>query len=75
MMTLAELLTEAKQLNLQQQVQLATQLLQWVEIQLNQDTTATTSQKRRQPGLNRGSCLIADDFDEPLSDLFWLGES
>ncbi|MEA5535320.1 hypothetical protein [Crocosphaera sp. XPORK-15E] len=75
MMTLTELLNEAKQLKLQEQVQLATQLLQWVEIKLNQNATSRSEKKLRQPGLNRGSCLIADDFDEPLPDDFWLGES
>ena len=28
----------------------------------------------RMPGLHRGSYWIADDFDAPLPDSFWLGE-
>jgi Protein of unknown function (DUF2281) len=26
-------------------------------------------------GLNRGAMKMSDDFDEPLSDEFWLGEA
>ena len=74
-MTLTDLLNEAKQLDLQEQVQLATQLMQWVEIKLNQETKLTGDKKVRKPGINRGSCLILDDSDEPLSDEFWLGKS
>ena len=74
-MTLTDLLNEAKQLDLQEQVQLATQLMQWVEIKLNQETKLTGDKKVRKPGINRGSCLISDGFDEPLSDEFWLGKS
>lgn len=25
-------------------------------------------------GLHAGQCWISEDFDEPLSDAFWLGE-
>ncbi|MBI5472501.1 MAG: toxin-antitoxin (TA) system antitoxin [Ignavibacteriae bacterium] len=28
----------------------------------------------RIPGLNRGSAIVSDDFDEELPDEFWLGE-
>ena len=35
-MPLKELLNEAKNLDIQEQIQLATQLLQWVEIKINQ---------------------------------------
>ena len=34
-----------------------------------------TAKKLRTPGLGKGSILcIADDFDDPLPDSFWLGE-
>jgi len=36
--------------------------------------TAVPSRKRI-PGLNRGEIWMSDDFDEPLPDEFWLGES
>ncbi len=29
----------------------------------------------RVPGLHRGAIWISDDFDDPLPDEFWLGES
>ncbi len=30
--------------------------------------------RRRELGLHRGAWLVAEDFDEPLADKFWLGE-
>jgi antitoxin (DNA-binding transcriptional repressor) of toxin-antitoxin stability system len=33
------------------------------------------STARRVPGLDPGVFTVADDFDEPLPDDFWLGES
>jgi prevent-host-death family protein len=30
--------------------------------------------KKRIAGLNRGSIQMSEDFDEPLSDEFWLGQ-
>lgn len=32
------------------------------------------SRKKRVPGLNRGAIWTSEDFDEPLSDEFWLGQ-
>ena len=34
----------------------------------------TPSKKKRVAGLNRGTILTSEDFDEPLSDEFWLGQ-
>ena len=31
--------------------------------------------KKRIAGLEKGPYYIADDFDDPLPDSFWLGES
>jgi antitoxin (DNA-binding transcriptional repressor) of toxin-antitoxin stability system len=31
--------------------------------------------KPRVPGLHAGTTWISDDFDDPLPDEFWLGES
>jgi hypothetical protein len=38
---------------------------------------AQTEQQPRQriAGLGKGTIVIADDFDEPLPDAFWLGEA
>lgn len=36
---------------------------------------AQVEQTKRIPGLNRGAYFMADDFDAPLSDAFWLGEA
>lgn len=30
--------------------------------------------KKRVAGLNRGAIWTSEDFDEPLSDEFWLGQ-
>ena len=30
---------------------------------------------KRIAGLGKGTIVIADDFDEPLPDAFWLGEA
>lgn len=75
-MTLKDLLTEAKDLNIQEQIQLATQLLQWVEVRINQTSqTISSSKKLRHAGLGLGSCMFGDNFDDPLPDKFWLGET
>ena len=75
-MTLKDLLTEAKNLDIQDQIHLATQLLQWVEIKINDTSqTISPSRKTRQAGIGLGSCIFGDDFDDPLPDEFWLGET
>jgi hypothetical protein len=72
-MTLKDIFAEAKDLDIQEQIQLATQLLQWVELKIK-ETKSIEYKKLRKPGLNPGSCIFTDDFDEPLPDDFWLGE-
>lgn len=72
-MPLKELLNEAKNLDLQEQIQLATQLLQWAETKINQKPQDSSPKKLRQAGLGLGSCVFTADFDEPLPDEFWLG--
>ena len=73
-MTLKDLLTEAKDLDIQEQIQLATQLLQWVEVKINRTSQKESPKKLRQAGLGLGSCIFGDDFDDPLPDEFWLGK-
>ena len=74
-MPLKELLNEAKNLDLQEQIQLATQLLQWVEIKINQKPQDSSPKQLRQAGLCLGSCTFTAGFDDPLPDEFWLGKS
>ncbi|NMF57970.1 hypothetical protein [Pseudanabaena yagii] len=74
-MLLKELLNEAKNLDLQEQIQLATQLLQWVEIKINQKPKDLSPKQLRQAGLGLGSCTFTADFDDPLPDELWIGES
>ncbi len=31
--------------------------------------------RKRIAGLGKGTIMIADDFDEPLPEAFWLGEA
>ena len=33
----------------------------------------TSAKKKRVAGLNRGAISTSEDFDQPLSDEFWLG--
>jgi hypothetical protein len=72
-MTLQDLLSAAKNLNLQEQIQLASQLMQWVEAKA-QASPNNLELTPRKPGLNMGAFVLDDDFDEPLPDEFWLGE-
>ncbi len=71
-MTFTDILTEAKNLDIQEQIQLATQLLQWVTVKVN---PKPQHREQRQPGLGLGSCIFSDNFDDPLPDEFWLGEA
>ncbi|WOB43720.1 hypothetical protein HNI00_11555 [Thermoleptolyngbya oregonensis NK1-22] len=72
-MTLQDLLQAAQKLTWQEQIQLATRLLQWVEDKM-QTQPNTQTLKERQPDLHPGVFVMADDFDAPLPDSFWLGE-
>jgi hypothetical protein len=74
-MQLKELLNEAKNLDIQEQIQLATQLLQWVEIKIDRKPQNSPFRQLRQAGLGLNSCIFTEDFDDPLPDVFWLGES
>jgi len=50
--------------------------LQWVEVRINQTSqTISSSKKLRHAGLGLGSCMFGDNFDDPLPDEFWLGET
>jgi hypothetical protein len=70
-----ELLNEAKNLDIQEQIQLATQLLQWVEIKIDRKPQNSSFRQLRQAGLGLNSCIFTADFDDPLPDEFWIGES
>ena len=41
----------------------------------NQQKTKTRKSTSRIPGLDAGTTWVSDDFDEPLPDSFWFGES
>lgn len=73
LMTLQELIQEAQRLSWQEQLHLATRLLQWAEAKM-QTQDNVRSPQQRQPDLHPGAFLVSDDFDEPLPDSFWLGE-
>ena len=38
------------------------------------ETQIAQQPRKRIAGLGKGTIVIADDFDEPLPDAFWLGE-
>ena len=39
------------------------------------ETQTEPQPRKRIAGLGQGTMMIADDFDEPLPDAFWLGEA
>lgn len=47
-------------------------LLIWLQSELDAEKKALPGQ--RVPGLGKGAWTMADDFDAPLPDEFWLGE-
>jgi hypothetical protein len=53
------------------QNRLATHFLQAVE---EAETQMAQRPRKRIAGLGKGTIVIADDFDEPLPEAFWLGE-
>lgn len=71
-MNIQEILREAQTLPTQQQIQLATQLLQSIQEKMD---LSMENKKQRIPGLHRNSYVISENFDEPLSDDFWMGEA
>ena len=54
------------------QNRLAKHFLQAVE---EAETQMAQQPRRRIAGLGQGTIAIADDFDEPLPEAFWLGEA
>ena len=38
-------------------------------------STVQANTRKRQAGLHAGLVSVADDFDAPLEDTFWLGQS
>jgi hypothetical protein len=53
------------------QNRLATHFLQAVE---EAETQMAQQPRKRIAGLGKGTIIIAEDFDEPLPEAFWLGE-
>jgi hypothetical protein len=54
------------------QNRLAQHFLQAVE---EVETQMAQQLRQRIAGLGKGTIVIADDFDEPLPEAFWLGEA
>ena len=71
-MNIQEILREAQVLPTQEQIQVAVQLLQSAQEKMDLSMEA---KKQRIPGLHRNSYVISEDFDEPLSDNFWMGKA
>ena len=47
-------------------------LLSWLTTELSVENS-TPAEGPRVPGLGKGKWQVADDFDAPLPDEFWLG--
>lgn len=45
-----------------------------IQIIFVEQTSSNNNQKLPKAGLHLGAISMSDDFDEPLSDSFWLGE-
>ena len=54
------------------QNRLATHFLQEVEAA---ETQMAQQPQKRIAGLGKGTIIIAEDFDEPLPEAFWLGDA
>jgi len=39
------------------------------------ETQMAQQPRKRKAGLGKGTIVIAEDFDEPLPEAFWLGEA
>jgi len=48
-------------------------LLTWLQAEISADKESTAPEQRIS-GLGKGQWWVADDFDAPLPDDFWLGE-
>ncbi|MBN3872026.1 MULTISPECIES: type II toxin-antitoxin system VapB family antitoxin [unclassified Nostoc] len=51
------------------------QVLDFVEFLAQKYALPQQSPQKRVLGLNQGKIWISDDFNDPLPDEFWLGES
>lgn len=51
------------------------QVLDFVEFLAQKYAKSQQPQQQRVLGLNQDEIWISDDFNEPLTDEFWLGES
>jgi hypothetical protein len=53
---------------------LLSEVLQFVKsIKRQQPISISTTARQRIPNLEQGKIIMSDDFNEPLSDSFWLG--
>jgi hypothetical protein len=48
-------------------------LLEWLQAEMSVIGDTTGPERLRTPGLGAGAWQVADDFDAPLPDSFWLG--
>jgi hypothetical protein len=53
---------------------LLSEVLEFVKsIKRQQSISISTTARQRIPNLEQGKIIMSDDFNEPLSDSFWLG--
>jgi hypothetical protein len=53
---------------------LLSEVLEFVKsIKRQQPISISTTARKRIPNLEQGKIIMSDDFNEPLSDSFWLG--
>lgn len=83
-MSTVELLAQVKQLPPREQLLLGEKILTGLAAQLPNEGPFVSAQENDQPlpsikaervaGLHAGMAWVSDDFDEPLTNEFWLGE-
>ncbi len=69
--TLAEIEAAAESLSINDQHMLLT----WLRGKLDPTLANRDEARQRVAGLHEGAWTVADDFDAPLSDDFWLGDN
>jgi hypothetical protein len=73
-MSAQEILAELPRLSVEERAELAKALQELAVCEDAQEASPAPAVSARKAGLHEGAWTIADDFDDPLPDEFWLGE-
>lgn len=73
-MSAQEIIAELPRLSAEERAELANTLQELAAREEAPAASPTLAANTRKAGLHEGAWTIADDFDDPLPDEFWLGE-